>query len=139
MLNTYTTKELEFITNNIELFKKELKERQIEKLNSFSFKAGDIIHRKLNNDNLFYKIKEIDKSDDTIVADEIVIRSYGVFCIHTEEWFDIDDFKWDEYVKIEDSEIFEDLFKIINKYNEDIKQLGDDTYLKLKNKIETLW
>lgn len=36
---------------------------------------------------------------------------------------------------MEDSEIFENLLKIIDKYNDEVQQLENDTYLKLKNEI----
>ena len=131
----YTTKELKFITSNVELLKKELEKRHIKELNDFSFKVGDIIHTKHDNDNFLLKIKEIDKRNNNIVVDEIVIRDGGLFDAYVDEWFDIDRTEWNEYVKIEDSEIFENLSKIIDEYDNDLQQLNNDTFLKLKNEI----
>lgn len=131
----YTTKELEFITSNVELLKKELKKRHIKELDDFPFKVGDVIHTKHDNDNFLLKIKEIDKINNNIVVDEIVIRDGELFEAYVDEWFDIDYTEWHEYVKIEDSEIFENLLNIIDKYNDEVQQLNDDTYLKLKNEI----
>ena len=131
----YTTKELEFITSNVELLKKELEKRSIKELNDFPFKVGDVIHLKSDNDNFLLKIKEINKRNNNVVADEIVIRDGGLFDAYVDEWFDIDRTEWHEYVKIEDSEIFENLLNIIDKYNDEVKQLYDDIYLKLKNEI----
>lgn len=131
----YTTKELEFITSNVELLKKELKKRHIKELDDFPFKVGDVIHTKHDNDNFLLKIKEIDKRNNNIVVDEIVIRDGGLFDAYVDEWFDIDHTEWYEYVKIEDSEIFENLLNIIDKYNDEVQQLNDDAYLKLKNEI----
>lgn len=131
----YTTQELEFITSNIELLKNELKKRQIKESDSFPFNVGDVVHAKNDDDNFFIKIKEIDKIDNYIVIDEIVIRDGGLFDAYVDEWFDTDDVEWQEYVKIEDSKIFEKFLKIIDKYNNDVQQLNDDTYLKLKNEI----
>ena len=56
------------------------------------------------------------------------------FYSYVDEWFDIDEF-YNHYIKIENSEIFEKLLNIIDKYNDDVQQLFDDTYLKLKNEI----
>lgn len=131
----YTTQELKFITSNIELLKKELEKRNIKESNNFPFKSGDVIHSKEGNDNFLLKIKEIDKRNNNIVADEIVIRDGGLFDAYVDEWYDIDTTEWHEYVKIEDSEIFENLLNIIDKYNDEVQQLNDDTYLKLKNEI----
>lgn len=131
----YTTKELEFITSNVELLKKELEKRRIKELDDFPFKVGDVIHTKHDNDNFLLKIKEIDKRNNNIVVDEIVIRDGGLFDAYVDEWFDIDHTEWYKYTKIEDSEVFENLLKIIDKYNNDLQQLDDDTYLKLKNEI----
>ena len=131
----YTTKELEFITSNVELFKKELKKRHIKELDDFPFKVGDVIHTKHDNDNFLLKIKEIDKGNNNVVADEIVIRDGGLFYACVDEWFDIDRTEWHEYVKIEDSETFENLLNIIDKYNNEVEQLENNTYLKLKNEI----
>lgn len=128
----YTTKELEFITNNIELLKKELKKRQIKESDSFPFKVGDVVNTKNNDDNFFIKIKVIDKINNNIIGDEIVIRDGGEFDAYVDEWYDMDRTEWQEYVKIEDSKIFEKFLKIIDKYNNDVQQLNDDAYLKLK-------
>ena len=131
----YTTQELEFITSNVELLKKELEKRNIKESDDFPFKNGDIIHSKQGNDNFILKIKEIDKRNDKVVADEIVIRDDREFDAYIDEWYDIEYTEWNAYVKIEDSEIFENLLKIIDKYNNDLQQLENDTYLKLKNEI----
>lgn len=131
----YTTQELEFITSNIELLKKELQKRNIKESDDFIFKTGDVIHSKDNNDHFLLKIKEIDKRNNNVVADEIIIRDGGLFDFYVDEWYDIDTTDWHEYVKIEDSEIFENLLNIIDKYNDDVQQLNDDAYLKLKNEI----
>ena len=133
----YTTQELEFITSNVELLKKELEKRNIKESDDFPFKTGDVIHSKEGNDNFLLKIKEIDKRNNNIVADEIVIRDGidGLFDAYVDEWYDIDTTGWNEYVKIEDSEIFENLLNIIDKYNDEVQQLENDTYLKLKNEI----
>ena len=131
----YTTKELEFITSNVELLKKELEKRHIKELNDFPFKVGDVIHTKHDNDNFLLKIKEIDKGNNNVVADEIVIRDGGLFEAYVDESYDIDTTEWYEYTKIEDFEIFENLLKIIDKYNNEVEQLENNTYLKLKNEI----
>ena len=131
----YTTRELEFITSNVEFLKKELEKRHIKELDDFPFKVGDVIHSKHNNDNFLIKIKEIDKRNNNVVADEIIIRDGGLFDAYADEWFDIDTTEWHEYTKIENSEIFENLLNIIDKYNNDWQQLNDDAYLKLKNEI----
>lgn len=134
----YTTKELEFIISNFGDLKRELEKRNIKESNDFLFKTGDVVHRKLNDDNFLLKIKEIDKRNNNVVADEIVIRDGGLFDAYIDEWFSVngnDGTEWHEYVKIEDSEIFENLLSIIGKYNDDAQQLNDDTYLKLKNEI----
>ena len=131
----YTTKELKFITSNVELLKKELEKRHIKELNDFPFKTGDVIVLNTGCDNFLLKIKEIDKKFDKVVVDEIIIRNYGTFNAYVDEWFDIDRTEWNEYVKIEDSEIFENLSKIIDEYDNDLQQLNNDTFLKLKNEI----
>lgn len=131
----YTTQELEFITSNIEFLKKELEKRHIKELDDFPFKVGDVIHTKHDNDNFLIKIKEIDKRNNNVVADEIIIRDCVSFDFYNDEWFDINRTEWYEYTKIEDSEIFENLSNIIDKYDNDIQQLNDDTYLKLKNEF----
>ena len=131
----YTTQELEFITSHFEFFEKELEKRRIKELDDFPFKTGDVIHIKRYNDNFFLKIKEIDKRNNNVVADEIVIRDCGLFDSYVDEWYNIDNTEWNEYIKIEDSEIFENLLSIISKYNDDAQQLNDDTYLKFKNEI----
>lgn len=131
----YTTQELEFIISNFGDLKRELEKRNIKESNDFPFETGDIIHTKWDNNNFLIKIKEIDKINNNVVADEIIIREYGSFDAYTDEWLDIDRTEWHEYVKIEDSEIFENLLNIINKFDNDLQQLNDDTYLKLKNEI----
>lgn len=134
----YTTKELEFLILNIESLKKELKKRNTKILDNFPFKSGDVIYSKQNDFNLLLKIKEIDKRNNNIIVDEIIIRRGGSFNYYVDEWFNIDRInctEWHEYVKIEDSEIFENLLNIIDKYNDDVQSLENDTYLKLKNEI----
>lgn len=134
----YTTQDLEFIVSNFGDLKKELEKRNVKESDNFPFKTGDVIHTKHNNNNFLLKIKEIDKRNNDIVADEIVIRDGGLFDSYVDEWFGIngdDGTEWNEYVKIEDSEIFENLLNIIDKFNDEIKQLEDNTYLKLKNEI----
>lgn len=131
----YTTQELEFITSNVELLKKELEKRNIKESDDFIFKSGDVIHSKQGNDNFILKINKIDKRNDTVVTDEIILRDDGTFDVYVEEWHSIEYTEWNEYVKIEDSEIFENLLNIIYKYNDEVQQLEDDTYLKLKNEI----
>lgn len=131
----YTTQELEFITSNVELLKKELEKRNIKESNDFPFKSGDVIHSKQGNYNFIFKINKIDKRNDTVVTDEIILRDDGTFDVYVEEWHSIEYTEWDAYLKIEDSEIFENLLNIIYKYNDEVQQLEDDTYLKLKNKI----
>ena len=130
----YTTQELEFITSNFEDLRRELAKRNVKESDNFPFKTGDVIHTKHNN-NFLLKIKEIDKRNNNIVVDGILIGDGGLFDSYVDEWFDIDTTKWDEYVKIEDSEIFENLLNIIDKFNDERKQLEDYTYLKLKNEI----
>ena len=132
--NKYTTQELEFIISNFDDLKSELEKRNIKESDDFIFKSGDVIHLKQGNDNSILKIKKIDKRNDRVIADEIVISDYGLFNAYVDEWHDIET-EWNEYVKIEDSEIFENLLNIINKYNDEVQQLHDDTYLKLKNEI----
>lgn len=132
----YTTQELEFIISNFDNLKRELEKRNIKESDNFPFKSGDVILLNTGCDNFMLKIKEIDKiRDNKVVADEFVIRDGGSFDLYVDEWCDIDTTEWNAYVKIEDSEIFENILKIINKYNDDLKQLEDDTYLKLKNEI----
>lgn len=131
----YTTRELEFIASNVEFLKEELEKRYIKELDNFHFKVGDVIHSKYDNYNFLLKIKEIDTRNNNVVADEIVIRDNETFDAYVDEWYDIDTTKWHEYVKIEDSNIFENLLNIIYKYNDDLQQLDNDTYLKLKNEI----
>lgn len=131
----YTTQELEFITSNAELLKKELEKRNIKESDNFIFKTGDVIHSKHGNDNSILKIKKIDKRNDRVIVAEIVIRDDGRFNVYVEEWYSIEYTEWNEYVKIEDSEIFENLLNIIDKYNDDVQKLENDTYLKLKNEI----
>lgn len=133
----YTTQELEFITSNVELLKKELEKRNIKESGKFPFKVGDVILLNTGGDNFILKIKEIDKRFDKVVADEIVIRDGldGLFDAYVDEWYDIEYTEWNDYVKIEDSKIFENLLNIIDKYNDEVQQLENDTYLKLKNEI----
>jgi hypothetical protein len=134
----YTTQELEFIISNFDDLKRELETRHVEELDdfpNFTFEVGDIIHSKYNNDNLLLKIKEIDIINNSVVADLIIIRDRGLFGAYVDEWYDIDNTDWSEYIKIEDSALFENLLKIMDKYNDDVQQLNDDTYLKLKNEI----
>ena len=131
----YTTQELEFITSNVELLKKELKKRHIKELDNFPFKVGDVIHTKNDKDNFLLKIKEIDKINNNVVVDEISIIDGGLFDAYVDEWYNIDNTEWNKYVKIEDSEIFENLLNIIDKYNNEVEQLENNTYLKLKNEI----
>lgn len=133
----YTTQELEFIVSNFKHLERELKKRQIKELDNFPFKVGDVVHRKFDDDNFFIKIKEIDKNNNNIIGDEIVIRDRGEFDAYVDEWYNVDNMEWHEYVKIEKYEIFENLLEIIDKYNDDIQQLNDDAYLKLKNEIAT--
>lgn len=131
----YTTQELEFITSNIELLKKELEKRNIKESDNFPFKPGDVILLHTVCDNFLLKIKEIDKRFDKVVVDEIVIRDDGTFDAYVDEWYDIEYTEWNDYVKIEDSEIFENLLNIIDKYNDDVQQLNGFAYLRLKNEI----
>lgn len=134
----YTTKELEFINSNFEFLKKELEKRHTKELDkdNFLFNVGDVIHSKQDNDIFVIKIKEIDKRNNNIVADEIVIRrDGGLFDAYVDEWYDIDTTEWHEYVKIEDSKIFENLLDIIDQYNYDAQRLNDEAYFKLKNEI----
>lgn len=133
--SNYTTRELEFIISNFDDLKRELEKRHIKESEDFPFKTGDVVHRKFNDGNFLLKIKEIDKINNNIIADEIVIRDIGLFDVYVEEWFDFKIMEWHEFVKIEDSEIFENLLNIIDKYNDEAQQLKNDTYLKLKNEI----
>ena len=133
----YTTQELEFIISNFGDLKRELEKRNIKESDDFPFKIGNVIHSKEGGDNFLLKIKEIDKRFNKVVADEIVIRDDVSFDAYVDEWYDIDVTEWNAYVKIEDSEIFENLLNIIDKYNDDVQQLENDTYLKLKNEIAT--
>ena len=131
----YTTQDLEFIISNFDNLKRELEKRHIKELDDFPFKVGDVIHSKHNKDIFLIKIEEIDKRNNNVVADEIIIRDSGSFDFYIDEWYNIDTTEWHEYVKIEDSEIFENLLNIIDRYNDDVQQLNDDAYLKLKNEI----
>lgn len=131
----YTTQELEFIISNFGDLKKELEKRKMKESDDFIFKTGDVILLNTGCDNFILKIKEIDKRFNKVVVDEIVIRDGELFDAYVDEWYDLDITEWHEYTKIEDSEIFENLLKIINKYNNDLQQLSDNTYLKLKNEI----
>lgn len=123
------------ITSNIEFLKKELEKRHIKELDDFPFKVGDVIHTRNDKDNFLIKIKEIEKRNNNVVADEIIIRARGSFDFYVDEWFDIDTTSWHEYTKIDKSEIFENLSNIIDKYDNDIQELNNDTYLKLKNEF----
>ena len=131
----YTTQELESIVSNFNDLKRELKNRNIIESDNFTFEVGDVIHSKYDNDNFLLKIKEIDIINNSVVVDEIVIRHSGLFNAYVDEWYDIDTTEWYEYFKIKDSNIFENLLNIIYKYNDDLQQLNDDAYLKLKNEI----
>lgn len=131
----YTTKELEFITSNIELLKKELKKRHIKELDDFPFKVGDVIHTKDRNSNYFIKIKKVYEKDKQVYIDEIIISEDGTFDSDVNECYAIDNIEWFRYTKVEDSDLSDTLIKIIDKYNNDLQQLYDDTYLKLKNEI----
>ena len=133
----YTTQELEFITSHVEFFEKELEKRYIAEFDDFLFKVGDVIHSKSDDDNFLLKIKEIDKRNSNVIADVIIIRDdeCQLFDAYADERYDIVTTEWNEYVKIEDSALFENLLKIIDKYNDDVQQLDNDTYLKLKNEI----
>lgn len=133
----YTTQELEFITSNVELLKKALQTRRIKELDKFPFKVGDIIALKENNGgNYFIKIKKIDERYNQIYVDEIVSRHDASFDMDIDECFGINNVDWVRYAKVEDPDIFENLFNIINKYYDDMQQLHDDTYQKIKNEIE---
>lgn len=131
----YTTQELKFIVSNFEHLERELKKRQIKESDSFPFKVGDVVHTKNDGDNFFIKINEIDKINNNIFGDTIIIRRWGLFNASADEWYNMDNIEWHKYVKIEKSEIFENLLKIINKYDDDVQQLKNDTYLKIKNEI----
>lgn len=133
--NKYTTQELEFIISNFEDLKKELENRNIKDSDDFPFKVGDVIHLKEDYDDYLLKIKEIDKKRNNVIANEIIIRGGGTVDYYIDEWYDIDTIRWHEYTKIEDFEIFENLIDIIDKYNDDVRQLNDDVFLKLKNEI----
>lgn len=130
----YTTQELEFIISNFGDLKRELEKRYIKESDDFIFKTGDVIHSKQCDANTILKIKEIDKRNDTVVTDEIIIRDDGTFDVYIDEWYDIET-EWHKFVEIEDSEIFENLLNIIDKYNDEVQQLENDTCLKLKNEI----
>ena len=131
----YTTQELEFITSNIEFLKKQLEKRHIKELDDIPFKVGDVIHIRNDKDNFLIKIKEIDKRNNNVVVDEIIIRASWSFNLYINEWYNIDTTKWHKYTKIEKSEIFENLSNIIDKYDNDSQQLKDETYLKLKHEF----
>ena len=137
LMSDFTTEQLKAIAAfGIDTIKEELEERlMIEDKNNFPFKTGDVIYTKCVDDNFLLKIKKIDKRNNNVVADEIILRDDGSFGFYNDEWYDIITTSCHEYTKIEDSEIFENLLKIINKYNDDLQQLFDDTYLKLKNEI----
>jgi hypothetical protein len=135
--NKYTTQELKFIVSNFEHLERELKKRQMKELDSFPFKVGDVVHTKNDAGNFFIKIKEIDKVNNNIFIDQIAIRRVGLFDTYIDGWYNMDNIEWHKYVKIEKSEIFENLLKIIDKYDDDLQQLNDATYLKLKNEIAT--
>ena len=102
-LSKYTTQELEFIISNFGDLKRELEKRHIKESNNFPFKVGDVIHTKYDGKNFLLKIKEIDKRNNDVVADEIIIRndgSCGLFESYVDEWYDIDNTEWYEYVEI---------------------------------------
>ena len=132
----YTTQELEFITSNVLLLKKELQILRIKELDKFPFKVDDVIHQKYNNGTNFIKIKKIDERNNQIYIDEIVIKHDTSFDLDVNECFSIYNIDWVRYDKVEDPDIFENLLKIINKYYDDVQQLHDDTYQKIKNEIE---
>lgn len=132
----YTTQELEFIVSNVELFKKVLQTRRIKELDKLPFKVGDVIHTENNSSNYFIKINAIDKINNKVSVDEIVIRNDGTFDVNDDERFGIDEVEWFGYAKVKDTNIFENLLKIINKYYDDAQQLDDNTYQKIKNEIE---
>lgn len=131
----YTTQEIEFIISNFDDLKRELEKRNIKESDNFIFKIGDVIYRKCDSYNLLLKIKKIDNSNNCVIADKIIIREYASFDVYVDNWFDIDRTEWHEYVKIEDSQIFENLLNIIDEYDNDLLQLNDYTYLRLKNQI----
>jgi hypothetical protein len=131
----YTTQELKFIISNFDYLKKELEERYIKESDNFPFKSGDVILLNTGCDNFLLKIKKIDKRNDHVVVDEIIIRDDGTFDVYVDEWYDIEYTEWNDCVKIEDSEIFENLLSIIDKYNDEVQKLENDTYLRLKNEI----
>lgn len=82
----YTTQELEFIISNFKSFKKELKKRHIKESDDFPFKSGDVILLNTGCDNFLLKIKKIDKRNDHVVVDEIIIRDDGTFDVYVDEW-----------------------------------------------------
>ena len=133
----YTIQELEYIISNFDDLKRELEKRNVKESDDFPFKTDDVIYTKDNDDNFLLKIKEIDKRNNIIIADEITIRDDGEFGSYVSEWHSIDYTEWYKFIKIEDSEIFENLLNIIDKYNDDVQQLENDTYQKLKKEIET--
>lgn len=136
-LEKYTTQELEFITSNVELLKKVLQTRRMKELDKFPFKVGDVIALKENNGgNYFIKIKKIDERHNQIYIDEITIRHDASFDMEVDECFGINNVDWVRYTKVEEPDIFENLFNIINKYDDDVQQLHDDTYQKLRTEIE---
>lgn len=135
-LEKYTTQELEFITSNVELLKRELQERHMKELDKFPFKVGDVIHTKDRNANYFIKIKKFYEKDEQVDIDEIIIREDGEFDAEVNECYAIGDIEWFRYVKVNDSNIFDNLLNITNKYYDDVQQLNDDTYQKIKNEIE---
>lgn len=132
----YTTQELEFITSNTELFKKVLQNRRMKELDNFPFKVGDVIHTGDDSGDYFIRINEIDKRNNKVSIDEIEIRCDTSFDVDVDEWFTIDDIEWFGYAKVEDPNVFENLLKVINKYYNDVQQLHDDAYQKIKNEIE---
>lgn len=131
----YSTQELELIASNVELLKKEL-QRRIKELKKFPFEVGDVIHQKNDSSNYFIRINEIDKRNNEVSIDEIVIRKNGLFEVNDGERFGIDEAEWFRYAKIEDPTIFENLLNITNKYYDDVQRLNDDTCQKLKNEVE---
>lgn len=131
----FGTKTLEYIVENYETIKNELKKRKADN-NIFSFNVGDIIFRKNNNNDYFVlQIKEVDIDDDKVVVDELVCRHSGIFNILEDEWYDIDETNWKEYTKMINNKIFNSLKEVINEYNKKIDFIQKTTYKELKKLI----